>query len=78
MKLPAKIRRDWHFYAFAIGLIFILNGVVGLLGFGSEGLANLCGRAGDLGDQFLAGGVYHSPSPGRSDGKRRGLTLTET
>lgn len=37
MKLPAKIRRDWHFYAFAIGLIFILNGVVGLLGFEAKG-----------------------------------------
>lgn len=34
MNLPVKkIRRDWHYYAFAIGLIFILNGVVGLLGF---------------------------------------------
>ena len=31
MNLPVKIRRDWHYYAFAIGLIFILNGVVGLL-----------------------------------------------
>ncbi len=29
MNLPVKIRRDWHYYAFAIGLIFILNGVVG-------------------------------------------------
>jgi hypothetical protein len=37
MKLPAKIRRDWHYYAFAIGLIFILNGVVGLLGFETKG-----------------------------------------
>lgn len=25
MNLPVKIRRDWHYYAFAIGLIFILN-----------------------------------------------------
>ena len=33
MKLTSKLRRDWHYYAFAIGLIFILNGVVGLLGF---------------------------------------------
>jgi len=33
MNLPAKIRRDWHYYAVAIGLIFIMNGVVGLLGF---------------------------------------------
>lgn len=32
-----KIRRDWHYYAFAIGLIFILNGVVGLLGFEAQG-----------------------------------------
>lgn len=32
MRLPVKIRRDWHYYAFSIGLIFILNGVVGLLG----------------------------------------------
>jgi len=37
MKLPEKIRRDWHYYAFAIGLIFILNGVVGLLGFEAQG-----------------------------------------
>lgn len=37
MKLPDKIRRDWHYYAFAIGLIFILNGVVGLLGFEAKG-----------------------------------------
>ena len=37
MKLPEKIRRDWHYYAFAIGLIFILNGVVGLLGFEAKG-----------------------------------------
>lgn len=26
MNLPVKLRRDWHYYAFAIGLIFILNG----------------------------------------------------
>ena len=38
MNLPVKIRRDWHYYAFAIGLIFILNGVVGLLGFEAKGL----------------------------------------
>ncbi|MVZ47581.1 DUF2754 family protein, partial [Escherichia coli] len=25
MKLTEKIRRDWHYYAFALGLIFILN-----------------------------------------------------
>ena len=37
MNLPAKIRRDWHYYAFAIGLIFILNGIVGLLGFEAKG-----------------------------------------
>ena len=30
--LTLKMRRDWHYYAVAIGLIFILNGVVGLLG----------------------------------------------
>ncbi|ENY1665753.1 DUF2754 family protein, partial [Salmonella enterica] len=24
MRLPVKIRRDWHYYAFSIGLIFIL------------------------------------------------------
>ncbi|EGZ4082316.1 DUF2754 family protein, partial [Salmonella enterica subsp. enterica serovar Hartford] len=22
MRLPVKIRRDWHYYAFSIGLIF--------------------------------------------------------
>ena len=37
MNLTVKIRRDWHYYAFAIGLIFILNGVVGLLGFKAKG-----------------------------------------
>ncbi|HCD5784962.1 TPA: DUF2754 family protein [Klebsiella aerogenes] len=37
MKLTDKIRRDWHYYAFALGLIFILNGVVGLLGFDAQG-----------------------------------------
>ncbi|MDU6454412.1 MAG: DUF2754 family protein [Enterobacter hormaechei] len=37
MKLTSKLRRDWHYYAFAIGLIFILNGVVGLLGFEAKG-----------------------------------------
>lgn len=35
-----KLRRDWHYYAFAIGLIFILNGVVGLLGFEAR-MANM-------------------------------------
>jgi len=35
--LSLKMRRDWHYYAVAIGLIFILNGVVGLLGFNTEG-----------------------------------------
>nr|VUD30454.1 inner membrane protein [Raoultella sp. NCTC 9187] len=37
MKLTDKIRRDWHYYAIALGLIFILNGVVGLLGFETQG-----------------------------------------
>ena len=37
MKLTSKLRRDWHYYAFAIGLIFILNGVVGLLWFEATG-----------------------------------------
>lgn len=37
MKLTDKIRRDWHYYAVALGLIFILNGVVGLLGFETHG-----------------------------------------
>lgn len=50
MNLPVKIRRDWHYYAFAIGLIFILNGVVGLLGFEAKRLADLCRRSGDVGD----------------------------
>ncbi|MBJ3814755.1 DUF2754 family protein [Shimwellia pseudoproteus] len=35
--LPQKIRRDWHYYAVAIGLIFILNGVAGLAGITAEG-----------------------------------------
>lgn len=37
MKLPANMRRDWHYYAFAIGLTFILYGIVGLLGFEAKG-----------------------------------------
>ena len=37
MKLTSKLRRDWHYYAFAIGLIFILNGVVWLFVFEAEG-----------------------------------------
>lgn len=37
IKLTDKIRRDWHYYAVALGLIFILNGVVGLLGFETQG-----------------------------------------
>jgi hypothetical protein len=35
--LSLKMRRDWHYYAVAIGLIFILNGVIGLLGFKTQG-----------------------------------------
>ncbi|WP_254505499.1 DUF2754 family protein, partial [Salmonella enterica] len=37
MRLPVIIRRDWHFYAFSIGVIFILYGGVGLLGFEAKG-----------------------------------------
>ncbi|EOY5422193.1 DUF2754 family protein [Cronobacter dublinensis] len=37
MQLSAKIRRDWHYYAVALGLIFIMNGVIGLLGFEAKG-----------------------------------------
>ena len=37
MNLPVKIRRDRPYSAFAIGLTFILNGVVGLLGFEAKG-----------------------------------------
>lgn len=32
-----KMRRDWHFYALAIGFIFVLNGIVGVLGFETNG-----------------------------------------
>lgn len=35
--MTLKMRRDWHYYAFAIGLIFILNGVLGLMGFEPQG-----------------------------------------
>lgn len=35
--LTEKIRRDWHYYAVAVGFIFILNGVTGMLGFESTG-----------------------------------------
>ena len=31
MQLSAKIRSDWHYYAVALGLIFIMNGVIALL-----------------------------------------------
>lgn len=62
MKLSDKLRRDWHYYAFAIGLIFILNGVIGLFGFEAKRLANLCAGAGDVGDLFLAGRVNYPPS----------------
>ncbi len=48
MKLTDKIRRDWHYYAVALGLIFILNGVVGLLGF-ETGVAILRRRSDHLG-----------------------------
>ena len=27
MKLTEKIRRDWHYYAVALGLIFIINAI---------------------------------------------------
>ncbi|EOC1567023.1 DUF2754 domain-containing protein [Cronobacter dublinensis] len=37
MQLSAKIRRDWHYYAVALGLIFIMNGVIGLMGFEAKG-----------------------------------------
>lgn len=37
MTLSTKLRRDWHYYVFAIGLIFILNGVIGVAGFPTEG-----------------------------------------
>ncbi|EOI5793988.1 DUF2754 family protein [Cronobacter malonaticus] len=37
MQLSAKIRRDWHYYAVVLGLIFIMNGVIGLLGFEAKG-----------------------------------------
>lgn len=37
MNLPDKLRRDWHYYAFAIGLIFILNGIIGVAGFEAKG-----------------------------------------
>jgi len=35
--LTLKMRRDWHYYAVAVGFIFILNGVVGILGFETVG-----------------------------------------
>ena len=37
INFPVKILRYSHYYAFAICLIFILNGVVGLLGFEAKG-----------------------------------------
>ncbi|SUG28190.1 Putative inner membrane protein [Salmonella enterica subsp. arizonae] len=41
MRLPVKFVVTGTNYAFAIGLIFILNGVVGLLGFEAKRMANL-------------------------------------
>ncbi|BDH46871.1 hypothetical protein TUM12370_29150 [Salmonella enterica subsp. enterica serovar Choleraesuis] len=29
--MSISLRRDWHYYALAIGFIFVLNGVLGLL-----------------------------------------------
>ena len=37
MKLTDKSGRDGHYYAVALGLIVILNGVVGLLGVEPQG-----------------------------------------
>lgn len=37
MCLFVKICCDWYYYVFFIGFIFILNGVVGLLGFEVKG-----------------------------------------
>lgn len=47
-----KIRRDWHYYAFAIGLIFIRQwrGGVTELQRGLKSLAILHRRSGDVGD----------------------------
>lgn len=33
MRLPVKIRRDWHYYAFSIGLIFIFEWCRRIAGF---------------------------------------------
>lgn len=35
--LTLKMRRDWHYYAVAVGFIFILNGVVGIMGLETSG-----------------------------------------
>lgn len=35
--LTMKMRRDWHYYAVAVGFIFILNGVVGIMGLDASG-----------------------------------------
>ncbi len=63
MKLTSKLRRDWHYYAFAIGLIFILNGVVGLLGFEAKGWQTYAVGLVTSDNQFLAGGIHYPPSP---------------
>ena len=63
MKLTDKIRRDWHYYAFALGLIFILNGVVGLLGFDAQGWQSYAvGLATWVVSFWLAGFAYSPPS----------------
>lgn len=37
MKFIDKICCDWYYYVVVLGLIFIFNGVVGLLGFEIQG-----------------------------------------
>lgn len=54
--LSLKMRRDWHYYAVAIGMIFILNGVNGPLGFRTEDWQNYAvGLVGWIISFWLAG-----------------------
>ncbi len=61
--MTLKMRRDWHYYAFAIGLIFILNGVLGLMGFEPQGWQRYAaGLACWVVGFWLAGLIIRRPS----------------
>lgn len=66
--MTLKMRRDWHYYAFAIGLIFILNGVLGLMGFEPQGWQRYAaGLATWVVGFWLAGVILRRPSEAAQD-----------